>query len=194
MSELPYEYENYKEEIIDGKIYLMAPATPSHGITMAKLFLAFGNYLEDKPCLVFSDTLGIYYSGNKSKDHIKPDVSIICDKTKFSKRGYEGAPDLTIEILSRGTMDYDKTIKLKLYEKMGVREYWIVDNENKAIDQYVLNNENKFDLIRSVSIVEDWEYEMLTEEQKQIYNTIIKPTIFNDLEIDLHYIFGWSLE
>ncbi len=98
---------------------------------MAKLFLSFGIYLENKPCVVFSDTLGVYYSGNKSKNHIKSDISVICDKTNFSKRGYEGAPDLTIEILARSTMDYDKTIKLKLYEKIGVKECWTVDNESK---------------------------------------------------------------
>ncbi len=47
-----------------------------------------------------------------------------------------GAPDLAIEILSPGTRKTDEVAKRKLYERFGVREYWIVDPELDAIKIY----------------------------------------------------------
>lgn len=47
-----------------------------------------------------------------------------------------GAPDLVVEILSPSTAYYDLRKKYKAYEKYGVREYWIVDPEEKSIEVY----------------------------------------------------------
>ena len=45
----------------------------------------------------------------------------------------KGAPDLIIEILSPSTQRHDQLVKLNLYQRAGVREYWIVDPENKTV-------------------------------------------------------------
>jgi Uma2 family endonuclease len=49
-----------------------------------------------------------------------------------------GVPDLIIEILSKGNQDHDEKVKKELYERFGVKEYWIVDPANKSTTGYQL--------------------------------------------------------
>jgi Uma2 family endonuclease len=48
----------------------------------------------------------------------------------------DGAPDLVIEILSPGSRRTDEVVKRKLYERIGVCEYWVVDPELDAVKVY----------------------------------------------------------
>ena len=64
---------------------------------------------------------------------MEPDISVVCDRSKLDKYGCKGAPDLIIEILSPSTQRHDQLVKLNLYQRAGVREYWIVDPENKTV-------------------------------------------------------------
>jgi Uma2 family endonuclease len=57
----------------------------------------------------------------------QPDILITCDKSKDLEDYYDGAPELTVEILSPSTRRKDFIIKTRYYEMAGVREYWIVD-------------------------------------------------------------------
>ena len=50
-----------------------------------------------------------------------------------------------MEILSPSTSARDRNLKKRLYERVGVREYWIVDLEKKRIEQFVLNARGKYD-------------------------------------------------
>ncbi|ONI45853.1 hypothetical protein AN641_03130 [Candidatus Epulonipiscioides gigas] len=180
-------YENWKEEQIDGKIYYMSPApTFKHNEVQGNLYSEFKNYLKDKKCKIY---LGgnVHIDEDNLETYIIPDLSIICDHSKFKNGRYYGVPQLIIEILSTNRAD-DKIIKFELYERVGVKEYWIVDPISNEITQYVLNN-NKYKLLAIFNLLEDWELEHLTIEEAKAYNTIIKPTIFEDLEIDIKDIF-----
>ena len=70
---------------------------------------------------------------------VQPDLLVICDRKKVVKRGCIGAPDLVVEILSPSTALKDMTVKHELYERHGVREYWIVDPGNRVMHRYVLS-------------------------------------------------------
>ncbi len=56
---------------------------------------------------------------------------------------WHGAPDLVVEVLSPSTSSHDRGVKYDLYEKYGVREYWLVEPDAKYIEIYVLQ-EGKF--------------------------------------------------
>ncbi|MBI5917117.1 MAG: Uma2 family endonuclease [Bacteroidetes bacterium] len=58
-----------------------------------------------------------------------------------------GAPDLVVEILSKGTAIYDKGDKKDIYEKYGVREYWLIEPRNKSIEIYSFV-EQRFKLVQ----------------------------------------------
>ncbi len=58
-----------------------------------------------------------------------------------------GAPDLVVEILSPGTAIYDKGDKKDIYEKYGVREYWLVEPKSKAVEIYAFVDQ-RFKLVQ----------------------------------------------
>lgn len=68
---------------------------------------------------------------------VEPDISVVCDQNKFDKLGCKGAPDMVIEILSPSSLRHDRLVKLGLYQRAGVRECWIVDPKNKAVQVFL---------------------------------------------------------
>ncbi len=64
---------------------------------------------------------------------VEPDISVICDRDKLINMGARGAPDMVIEILSPTSLRHDRLVKLNLYQRAGVREYWIADPENRTV-------------------------------------------------------------
>ena len=127
--------EEPKEEIIGGNFVMVAPASVNHnriGYTVANIF---NNFLNGKPCEYFQET-GLYLA--EDMDEYIPDGMVVCDPGKVRDDGVYGTPDLVVEILSRSTARYDKGRKKDVYERYGVREYWIVDPFSLAVEQYVL--------------------------------------------------------
>lgn len=52
----------------------------------------------------------------------------------------QGVPDLVIEILSPSTAKLDKTAKMRLYERSGIKEYWLVDPDREEIEVLTLKD------------------------------------------------------
>jgi len=69
---------------------------------------------------------------------VQPDVFVVCDPDKIQDDGIHGAPDFVVEVLSDSTAYKDLTAKKSLYERAGVREYWLVDPHNGSVFPYVL--------------------------------------------------------
>ena len=69
---------------------------------------------------------------------VEPDLLYISRERLdvLTDKHVRGAPDLVVEILSPGTRKTDESIKRKLYERFGVREYWVVDPELDTIKIY----------------------------------------------------------
>ncbi len=75
---------------------------------------------------------------------VQPDLLVVCDPSKISERGIEGAPDLVVEILSPRTASQDLTTKRWLYEASGVKEYLVVDPAQDLAILYVLDPEERY--------------------------------------------------
>ena len=71
---------------------------------------------------------------------MEPDITVVCDPGKLDKYGCRGAPDMVVEILSPSTRRHDRVIKYRLYQRAGVREYWIVDPDNKTVQVFRLED------------------------------------------------------
>ena len=70
------------------------------------------------------------------KTMVQPDVMVICDRDKITRKCIYGAPDLAVEILSDSTKKKDMYVKLGKYMEAGVREYWLVDPKGKKVIAY----------------------------------------------------------
>lgn len=86
----------------------------------------------------------------------QPDLVFIATENlyKIQENGLHGAPDLVIEVLPPGIAKYDKGKKKTVYERCGVKEYWLVDPVTKAVTRYVLR-ENLFAEVDSVKAIID---------------------------------------
>lgn len=146
-----YTYAEYKKwpegarfELIDGTIFDMSAAPGmTHQKVSGRFSRVIANFLEDKSCQVFAAPFDVFFpeegeSEEQTKTILQPDLSIICDESKLSEKGCTGAPDVIIEIISPSTASHDQIAKLRLYEKYGVREYWIVHPIDRIVWKYVL--------------------------------------------------------
>jgi len=90
------------------------------------------------------------------KNAYQPDLIFISNENlhKIQENGLHGAPDVVIEVLSPSTAKYDKGKKKAVYERCGVKEYWIVDPATKTVTGYALQ-ENRFKEIATATAVID---------------------------------------
>jgi Uma2 family endonuclease len=114
-----------------------APST-RHQEILGELHRIFSQFLYGKPCKAFLSPFDVRLPKGDDKDEevisvVQPDLSVICDRSKIDERGCKGAPDLIIEILSPSTTKKDLGVKLRLYERAGVSEYWLVHPNDQTI-------------------------------------------------------------
>jgi Uma2 family endonuclease len=137
-------------EIIDGEPYLMSPAPlTEHQRILRELVIQLGQFLRNKPCQVFPAPFDVRLPRGEENDNeidtvVQPDIVVVCDPAKIDKRGCKGAPDLVIEILSYSTAKKDLNEKFNLYERVGVKEYWVVFPGEAVIEIYQLDENMKY--------------------------------------------------
>jgi Uma2 family endonuclease len=134
------------EELIDGTAYVREPPAPvpSHQGIVVELCGQILVALKDKPSRVYVAPFDIRLpKSNETDDEVdtvvQPDVFIVCDPEKIDGRGMRGAPDWIAEVLSPGTAGYDRTVKLPIYERAGVREVWLVSPMDCTVSIYRLD-------------------------------------------------------
>lgn len=135
--------EGERAELIDGQIYMMAPPNRIHQEISGKLYQKIANYIDSKgggPCRVYHAAFAVFLNKD-DKNYFEPDLSVICDPSKLTDRGCEGAPDWIIEIVSPSNPAHDYLLKLNKYMAAGVREYWIVDPISQAIAVYFFESD-----------------------------------------------------
>lgn len=139
--------EDVRAEIIYGDLYMMSAPLRIHQDVLRELLLQIGNFLSDKPCRVYPAPFDVRLfereddTSNRVDTVVQPDISVICDKNKLDNQGCKGAPDFIIEILSPSNERHDIFIKLNLYNRAKVREYWIADPKNGLVTVYLLEDD-----------------------------------------------------
>ena len=126
-----------RAELIDGKIYYMAPPNTKHQRLVHLLDREIGNYIQKNhgECEVFPAPFAVFLNEG-DRNSVEPDLSVICSKDKITDRGCEGSPDWIVEIVSQSSRQMDYYKKLFKYRTAGVREYWVVDPEKELVTVY----------------------------------------------------------
>ncbi len=130
--------EDDRVELIDGVFYDMAAPSRIHQGISGELFRLIKNYIIEKGggCRVYDAPFAVELFEDSDTTVVEPDISVICDKDKLTDRGCKGSPDWIIEIASPGNLNHDYVRKLKLYNKSGVKLYWIVNPEEQSVIVY----------------------------------------------------------
>jgi len=183
-----YTYKDYRHwpdderwELIDGAAWNMSPAPNRfhQGISFW-LSTTIGNHLKGKPCEAYAAPFDVLLPalGEEDEDDVstvvQPDISVICDKSKLTPKGCTGAPDWIIEIISPYTSSKDFSIKHSLYERHGVKEYWLIDPGNRFVNVLLLSDDGKY------------------PEEPFVYeeDAVISSNVLERLVVDLEELFG----
>ena len=146
----PYTIDDYyalpddrRVELIDGKFYDMAAPSIVHQFVLGELYMLFRRCIElhDTGCEVFMAPCDVCIDDDKYTI-VQPDLLVVCEYDHTETQFFHGGPDLVLEILSPSTRFKDQTLKLDKYQQAGVREYWIVDIENRQVTVHYFMGEN----------------------------------------------------
>ncbi len=143
---LRYTFEDYltwdegeRFELIDGKPIALASPSNRHQEIIAALIARFYIFLEGKKCKVYPAPFDVrLFEKNNDRPRdvdtiVQPDITIVCDRDKLDGHGCKGAPDMVVEVLSPSSHRHDRLIKFNLYQKAGVKEYWIVEPGTESV-------------------------------------------------------------
>ena len=188
-----YTYADYVKwtfeeevELIKGYVFSISSVITNHQQTSGNLSVIFKNYLRFKSCRVFHAPFDVRLpkplSHRKGDDDIdtvvQPDITVICDISKIDRRGCVGAPDLIVEILSKGTAGKDVKDKFEVYEEAGVKEYWIASVEDCTVSVFRLDDNGVYK----------------ADHRPYAIGDLIKVGIFEDFSIEVEEIFEGLLD
>ena len=160
-------------ELLNGEIVRRSSPNTPHQRASLKLILLLGGYNQEKSLgEIFHAPYDVYLDEHNAG--IQPDILFVSHERNFVIRdnnGIVGAPDLIVEILSKGTAAKDRGIKKDIYEQFAVREYWIVDPQARSIEVYQIQD-NRYRLCSFAA-----------EEGT------IQSSVLTDLELDVSTVF-----
>jgi Uma2 family endonuclease len=131
-------------ELVNGTVYVREPAPMlTHQTIVGELYRQAADALEQTPCRVFVAPVDVLLPKSTEADDqintvVQPDVFIVSDLQKLDARRMRGAPDWLAEVHSPRTARYDRTVKLRAYERAGVREVWLVHPVDRTVAIYRL--------------------------------------------------------
>ena len=144
--------DGQRAELIDGRVYYMAPSTRSHQRIVGELFATIREHIRRNNGKGEVDIapFGVFIDAD-DKSYLEPDICVIQDSNKLDDKGCNGAPDWIIEVVSPSSRRIDYTTKLFKYRSAGVREYWLVDAEKTRVMVYNFTQDD----MREYSFTED---------------------------------------
>lgn len=159
-----YAPEDQKAELIDGVMIVQSPPLVAHERLQNFLLTLLRSYVEEHD---LGEVLGSRTPVELEIDQApEPDILFVAkDRLDIIQaKGVFGAPDLVIEILSAGTLHYDRGPKFRAYERAGVRELWLVDPYGPAGTEFYQLRGRRFipvmpdekGILRSVAVPDFW--------------------------------------
>src|SRR5580700_7128230 len=135
------EYRNLPEtgpryQLIDGDLYMAPAPNRFHQDISRNLEVVLANYLSTHPIgVLYGAPFDVYLS---EIDVFQPDLLIVLNENRgiLTDAGAEGAPDFVVEILSPKTRHLDLVQKKRIYARMGIKELWIIDPDQKEVTIY----------------------------------------------------------
>jgi Uma2 family endonuclease len=138
-----YTYADYERlpegapyQLIGGNLVMTPSPVPYHQIVLRNIgFELFTFVRQRKLGEVLYAPIDVYFSEIET---YQPDIIFIAQERLFivGEKKIEGSPELVIEILSSSTAKYDRKHKKDVYEKSGVKEYWIVNPFSRSIEVF----------------------------------------------------------
>jgi Uma2 family endonuclease len=131
--------EGTRCEVIFNELIMSPSPTSAHQLLLSDLHVLIYSFIKENNLgKVILSPFDVYLEDHNSA--VQPDLMVLLNANlnKIGKDGLYGSPDIVIEILSQNKA-YDTKRKRALYEKAGVKEYFMIDPENKKTTLLTLN-------------------------------------------------------
>ena len=135
---------NLPHELLNGEAFMSPAPTLDHQRLLLRLAKLIERLIPSGE--VFIAPVDVYLDDSNVP---QPDLVWVAEGSQcksIDNKYLKGAPDLVVEIFSPGTVRRDKKDKFRLYEKFGVREYWMIDPDEKWLEIWQLKD-GKFVLV-----------------------------------------------
>lgn len=128
-------------ELIDGIIYMSPSPVAIHQIVQGEIFRQLANHVVEHGLgQMLPPPMDVFLDNHSNA--VQPDILFIAKANlDIIKKKVRGVPDLVGEIISPGNTKHDVERKKELYERFGVKEYWIIEPESKRVTGYHLVNQ-----------------------------------------------------
>ena len=183
-------------EIIEGEKFMAASANIRHSKIVGRMMINIGIHVAvNKLGFTFSDSLDIHFpDGNL----LRPDFAFVSAANKKLILDDEGAtlhgvPDMVAEIFSRSTMKRDTTVKKDVYERNGVKEYWLINPWSESIEVFLLHD-GKYELDEIYINYTDKELNELTDKERAEVKMEVPVAVLDGFKIKIRNIFSWYFE
>ena len=175
----------------------MAPSPfKRHGKIVGRLMFTIGTYaFINRLGTAFADNLDVHFpDGNL----LRPDfifISAANNKIVFDNEDetFHGVPDMVAEIFSQSTMKRDVGIKKDVYERNGVKEYWMIDPWREYVEVYLLRD-GKFELDEIYFNYTDADLKAMTDEERAAAKFEVPVSVLDGFKVKTKNIFGWYFE
>lgn len=159
-AKIKFTYEDYKSlpesetkryELLGGELVMVPSPTEYHQRISGNLEFILRRFVRERDLgRVYDAPLDVVLGEGEEREVVQPDIFFISKEREgiVTKEEIRGAPDLVIEILSPGTEERDRHYKKTLYARHGVKEYWLVDPEEKRVEVFTLG-EKGFELVKA---------------------------------------------
>ena len=137
--------EGTRCEVIFNELIMSPSPSREHQFVLIKLTTLLFQFLEEtKSGTLLSAPFDVYFDNEAS--YVQPDLFVVLkdDEQIIEKNGVNGVPALIIEVISTNRA-YDTKRKKALYEKAGVKEYFMIDPENKKTTLLTLNTSGVYE-------------------------------------------------
>lgn len=153
-------YKNLPEgtlaELIDNTIYMSPSPITKHQLVLNKINnILFNQFESNQNATLFIAPFDVYL--DEQSNAVQPDIVVVLRENQniIEPNGHiHGVPDLLVEILSPGNKEYDLIKKKDLYERFGVKEYWIVDPDTKLALCYELKKDKYVKVGEEISFIQ----------------------------------------
>jgi Uma2 family endonuclease len=137
-------------EIINGELYMSTAPTTEHQRIIRELSFAIFDFAgaKDKGEVFFAP-YDVFL--DEHSNAVQPDIIFVSHQSKsiIKADAIHGTPDLLIEILPPGNPKHDLIRKKNLYQKFGVKEYWVINPESRESTGFLLS-QGEYSLVESL--------------------------------------------
>lgn len=145
---------DYKNEYFDGAIFAMTGASRRHNLIATNLVRELSQQLRSHPCEVYSGDMRVWIP--TARVYTYPDVAVACEAPRFADEEFDTLlnPTLLVEVLSRSTASYDRTLKYGYYRAIeSLVEYLLVAQDEYRLEHYVKQPDGRW-LLADISGLE----------------------------------------